>query len=127
MTHESNIDALSESDIGCEVQTGDGTRLGQVKAVHGSYFEVDVPHEEDYWLAAHYVGSYEQGNIRLTLDRGEVDEHRVRAPATTTMTGEVGDTGILSEQEALEQRERMERQLLEQRGKMDTGLKWEKD
>lgn len=127
MDRESNIDALSESDIGCEVQTGDGMSLGKVTAVHGNFFQVDVPHEEDYWLAAHYIGSYDQGRIRLKLDKGEVDEHRVHAPATTTMTGEAGDAGILSEDEALEQRERMERELVEQRGKMDTGLKWDKD
>jgi len=96
MGHESKTDALTDSDLGCEVQTGEGERLGSVKAVHGSFFEVDVPHEEDYWLAAHYIGSYEKGLIRLKLPRAEVDEHRLRAPGTETMTGQVHDAGILS-------------------------------
>jgi hypothetical protein len=128
MDHDSkDIDALTESDIGCQVETQDGARLGTVKAVHGDFFEVDVSNEEDYWLAAKYIGSYEDRRIRLSLPRQEVDKHRLHAPGVTSMTGQVGDAGILSEEEALTQRERMEAELIRQRGKMHTDVRQAKD
>jgi hypothetical protein len=111
-------------EIGCTVLDRDGAFLGSVQQVQGGYFEIDMPGDPDFWLSSVYVDSNDGERIRLSLNSRETAEHRLRAPGLSasaeTEHEEVRDQ-IISDEEALAQRERMERELIRQRGGLDSG------
>ena len=98
---------------GRDVISRDGQQIGTVKEVHGGYFHVDVSMAPDYWLSSLYAVSADATGIRLTLAKDEIDLHKIDKPGmepVDAMAGHRSDA-ILSDQQALEQRERMEREL----------------
>lgn len=113
-------------EVGCPVVARDGTALGTVKQVHGGYFEIDIPNDPGYWISSVYIESSGADRVRLSLDRRETAEHRLHAPGLSSEEdphlADVADH-IISDEEALAQRERMERELMRQRGGLDSELK----
>jgi hypothetical protein len=121
---------LTDAQAGWEVLASGGDRMGTVATVQGGYFALDMRGGGDYWLSSAYVDRCEDGVVRLSLSKDEADEHRLRQPGLEPQQA-VGQASmrdhVLNEREALEVRERMERELLEQRGTMDTGLRGHSD
>lgn len=112
--------------VNAPVYSSDGERFGYVKSMRDGYFEVAGPENgASFWLSTAYVGKAADDRVSLTLSLREVGQHRLNAPglepAHDPETAAVADA-VLSNEEALAQRERMERELRRQRGTMDTGL-----
>ena len=95
----------------------DGEKVGFVKEIHGGYFKLDAPMARDYWLSNLYIADSTLDRIQLTLRKDEMDEHRLSAPGTEAQSAD----GIISDEEALTQRERMERELAMQNERLRTG------
>lgn len=117
-----SADTISERlAVGATVITADGESFATVKSVQGGYFELDVPMGRDFWLSCVYVESADSRNVQLNITRPEVDEHRLSAPgieaAEDANQASTADR-VISNEEALSQRERMERQLAEQRERL---------
>ena len=110
-------DKIKEPLIDTPVVTRDGHQFGYVKELHGGYFKIDVPMSKDYWLSNTYIEDCSLDQVMLSLKRDEVDEHRLDAPGAENQTGD----HIVSDTEALAQREKMERELEEQRARMRAG------
>ena len=108
---------MDEPVVGYPVVDADGRDVGTVKEVRGGYFKVDAPMARDFWLSSAYVASVDAG-VRLSLSGDEVEEHHLDEPGLEPSAdpdaADVQDA-ILSPEEALSQRERMERELEEQR------------
>lgn len=101
------------------VLAASGEYLGSVIEVSGSYFKVDAPMKRDYWLSCEYVAEHGTDGVRLSFSKGGVEEHKLSEPGLEPqedpMREITRDTVILSDDEMLEQRARMERELAEQR------------
>jgi hypothetical protein len=60
-------------DIGCEVYSADGSKLGTVKEVQGAYFKVDAPMQPDYWLACDCIrGGTMSNRVDLTFEKDKL-------------------------------------------------------
>jgi|SwirhisoilCB3_FD_contig_121_85027_length_1459_multi_8_in_0_out_0_2 hypothetical protein len=109
-----------QPSVGAAVYSSDGDQFAYVKDVRGGYFKVDVPMSPDYWLSAQYIDHVSPEEVHLRISRDEVDEHHLEEPGLDPTTDPHQDTSdkILSDEEALTQRERMERELELQRQRM---------
>ena len=109
-----------QPSVGAAVFSSDAEQFAYVTEVRGGYFKVDVPMSPDYWLSAQYIDHVSPNEVHLRIDRDEVDEHRLEEPGLDPATDPHQDTSdkIISDQEALTQRERMERELEMQRQRM---------
>jgi hypothetical protein len=111
---------LEQPRTGTPIRTADGVTLGVIGEVRGGYFEIaqDMPAMR-FWLSSAYIRRIHVNRAELTLDARDIDAHRLAEPGLTTLP-DVHDQ-VLSDEEALAQRERMERELRKQRGTIDTG------
>jgi len=118
---ESQMESLAPAR-GASVISSDGEQFAYVKEVRGGYFELDVPMARDFWLSCAYIESADDRQVRLSITRDDVDEHRLSAPGIETSDdphrADVEDK-VISNEEALTQRERMERELAEQRARLE--------
>lgn len=124
MTQEQAVPTLATPRVGAAIYTSDGEQFAYVKSVRGGYFELDAPLARDFWLSCRYVASADDREVRLSITRDEVDEHRLSAPgleASEDANRAANADHVISNEEALDQRERMERQLAEQRARMARG------
>lgn len=95
----------------------EGQKVGFVNEIHGGYFKIDTPMARDYWLSDAYISESTLDRVQLTLRKAEMDKHRLSAPGAEGQTGD----GIISDEEALTQRERMERELAMQNERLRNG------
>lgn len=118
-TQSAPMEMAATLQPGAAVVTNDGLRFATVKGVRGGYFELQLAQEGDFWLSASYIASAESGGVHLTISRAEVDQHRLSQPGIQRHDAQAptGDA-VLSSDEALAQRERMERELEAQRQRM---------
>lgn len=65
---------------GAEVMTADGHKLGNVKTVRESAFQVDAPMQFDYWLEATLVKSADAARLELTLTEAELGAYKMDRP-----------------------------------------------
>lgn len=109
---------ITEPMVDTPVYSADGEQFGYVKEVQGGYFKIDVAMAKDYWLSTTYISDCTMDKVTLSLPKGEIDEHRLSAPGAENQNN---DDKVLSDADALQQRERMERELEEQRARLRTG------
>jgi hypothetical protein len=104
---------------GAAVIAADGARLGTVAETSGSYFRVDAPMRRDYWLSCDQVTTSDLHEVTLAIARGDVDGCKLDQPGLEPEDDPLRDIArspaILTEDEQLEQRVRMERELADQR------------
>ena len=110
---------VKEPIIETPVFTREGEQFGYVKEVQGGYFKIDVPLAKDYWLSTAYIAESTLDRVTLSLAKAEIEEHRLSAPG---IEGQEHPEGVITDVDILTQRERMERELEEQREKMKAGL-----
>ena len=110
---------VNEPILNTPVFTSDGEQFGYVKEIQGGYFKLDVPMALDYWLSRAYIADSTLDRVTLSLNKNEVEEHRLSAPG---LEGREHSEGVISDADMLSQRERMERELEEQRKKLQAGL-----
>ena len=118
-TESASMDMAASLQIGTPVVAKDGMRFATVKDVHGGYFQLDVARQDNFWLSASYIDSADSSAVRLAISRGDADKHRLNQPGIERNDAQAptGDA-VLSHDEALAQRERMERELALQRERM---------
>ncbi|MCK9517828.1 MAG: hypothetical protein M0R74_02195 [Dehalococcoidia bacterium] len=110
---------------GDSVVSADGREIGSVQSVRGGYFELEALGTDRFWLSSAYVATARDGRVELTLSADGVTEHRLHKPGLETVDPNLAGTGdrVRTSLEALQMRERIEQELLEQRGTIDTGLR----
>lgn len=108
---------IDEPMVDTPVYAADGEQFGYVKEVRGGYFKIDVPMAKDYWLSTAYIADCTMDKVMLSLPKAEVDDHRLTAPGAENQNTDQ----VLSDTDALAQRERMERELEEQRARLRAG------
>ena len=64
---------------GAEVLTADGELLGTVGEIQGSYFKVEVPRRQDYWLPTTIISSADGVTI-LSVFTSFLDEYKFDRP-----------------------------------------------
>ncbi len=101
---------------GKAIFSSDGTDIGRVKDTRGGYFSVDVSMKPDYWLSTRYI-LVNRDVVVLSLRNAEIDAHKLDAPGLE-LDGETGGDGVISAEQALSQRERMERELAMQNSRL---------
>ncbi|MFN8616959.1 MAG: hypothetical protein U0837_07655 [Dehalococcoidia bacterium] len=99
------------------VFSADGHQAGYVSEIHGGYFKLDVPMAKDYWLSTVYIAGSTLDRVSLTLKKDEMDEHRLSAPGAEAQDPDF----VISDVQALSQRERMERELAAQNERLRRG------
>ena len=107
--------------IGCDVFTVEGLPAGKVAALSGRFMRVAAPMRRDYWLHVDDVVSIEGGAVTLAYPRDAIEEHKLSVPAASEadLAFEADAAPVLlAEEEQIEQRERMERELEEQRRRL---------
>jgi hypothetical protein len=116
--HQHRINELMASGMseGAEIRSADGKKLGKVRAIEGAHFKVDAALRRDYWLSMAYVQSAAVNEVVMSFDSSDAGAYRLTAPVAEEdvappAKGEV----ILSEEEQRETREKMARELSEQR------------
>ena len=65
--------------VGVPVYTADDQKLGKVKDVRGSHFQVETGlFQRDYWLGEDTVAqAVPEHSVVLTLDKSELDAHKL--------------------------------------------------
>lgn len=109
-----------EIGVGRPVFTSDNQAVGQIKEMQEGGFLVDVTLGKDYWLADRDVKSSGEAGVVLIFTKAELEEYqREEAPPETVPEGVPYTTAaIISDEEQMQMRERMERELAEQRQKL---------
>jgi hypothetical protein len=104
---------------GASVTTSDGENVGRVSEISGSFFKVNAPLRRDFWLSLEYATLTLPEEVQLEFGKKELDDHKLAEPGLEPeedpMRDIARDSVILSEDEQLEQRARMERELAMQR------------
>ncbi len=113
----SPMQQVREPIVDTPVFSRDGDQIGFVREIHGGYFKIDAPMAKDYWLSTVYIADSTLDRVSLTLNKGEIDEHRLDAPGAEAQDSD----GIISDVQALSQRERMERELAAQNERLRQG------
>ncbi|HXU22654.1 MAG TPA: hypothetical protein VN697_01370 [Tepidiformaceae bacterium] len=108
--------SVMELPIGGFVFDNAGEEFANVKEVSGGYFKLDVPMSMDYWLSRAYVQSVNDRDVRLNITKSEAEDHKLSAPGLEHAAQ--GEDGVISDAVALEQRERMEREIKMQQERM---------
>lgn len=109
---------------GLPVLTADGQQAGSVESTSGGYFKIARRGGEECWLSDVYIESNDGAAVRLVFDASEMDDHALRQPGLQTLDRSLTGTGTREQTEidALHVREMMEKELIAQRGTMDTGI-----
>lgn len=107
---------------GAAVYTTDGNELGAVKAVRDAAFKIDAPMRPDYWLSRATVLSTTPERITVNIESSNVAAFQLSEEQATSPDSDPNEglnplhkPIILDEDEQQAQRERMERELAEQR------------
>jgi hypothetical protein len=116
-----------EVTIGCPVYTADHQDLGSVKELREGAFRIDVPMGRDYWIADSHVQTINESELILDFQKDWLDQYKLDdAPDFTESHKEPIENeylsqahgSIISDEEQMQMRERMERELAEQRRKL---------
>ncbi len=112
-----NAGQASTLVTGAHVRSGDGQDLGAIKQVEGGYFKVDAPMQRDYWLSSAEIESAGSDEVVVAFDKSTLDAHKLTEPGTEAAEDPFRDmtvAPVISSEELLDQRARMERELAEQ-------------
>jgi hypothetical protein len=112
--HKTKAEPITTGSL---VLTRDGAELGKVKNVSARSFKVDAPMQKDYWLARDLVTSSDDVAVILDVPASSISEHRADTPDLSP--GEdpfefIQAKPAITNEELLDQRARMERELAEQ-------------
>lgn len=112
---------------GIPVMTSDGKELGTIKEVADQSFKVDAPMRPDFWLARNTILSSTPERVTMSFESDAIDNYRLTGPdavvepvsepepTSDPLLNNAGHPILLDDEEQLDQRERMERELAEQR------------
>lgn len=117
--NQQRINRITASEIGVDtpVYTRDGERIGAVCEMTDVHLKVNAPLQRDYWLSLDYVAAATPEGVHLSFDKSDLGAYKQEGgePQLDEPSGQFAGGVILSEEEQREQRERMARELAEQR------------
>jgi hypothetical protein len=67
----------NDLEIGAEVFTTDGKRLGKVKKVVGERFKVDIPWKADCWLSFSAIANCTPTRVSTIFPRRKLNEYKL--------------------------------------------------
>jgi hypothetical protein len=108
-------DLVDRIEPGARVMTNDGKELGTVEAVEHLSIKVNAPLSRDYWLKGGYVVSYEDGFVRTSFDKSDLNVYKMNDVEPAEDPAEAGTDDIVPLDEQLETRRHMEEELARQR------------
>jgi hypothetical protein len=110
-----DVRVLRDVREGAEAMTSDGKRLGKIDGVEGRYIKINAPFARDYWLSAEYVTEETPSCVRFGFEKKDLGAYRVAKPVVAADPLVDQQDAVLSMREQMEQRQRMEQELREQR------------
>jgi len=69
-----------EVQVGAEVVTADGRKLGRVKKLEGKAFLVDAPRQLDYWLENTLVKGATAERVELVIAQADLTPYKMDNP-----------------------------------------------
>lgn len=78
-----------QPQVGADVLTLEGERIGGVAAVTEAHMKVDAPHAKDFWLAKATIQSLDSAAVRLSFGASQLDGFKLSEP------GALADSPIL--------------------------------
>ena len=113
-----NPNANGNTLVGKSIISRAGEEIGRVREVKGGYFRVESSPNGGYWLSTAYIIHAPPDAVLISLHGDAIHQHRLAAPGLEPSL--VPDSGratdlLISDHEALAQREQMERELAMQR------------
>jgi len=106
---------------GDPVVTEDGKQLGTVAGVDGQCIKVGAPLTRDYWLHGDSILDAGAGMVHVCFQRKDLNAYKLDKPAASEDPAVAQEDAVLPPGEQLEQRQRMERELEEQRRRRELG------
>lgn len=107
---------------GSTVFTADHDALGLLRTIESGLMQIEPPGGGDFWVSEHHVRSANESEAVLDFPKERLRDFTMKAPVVQTAEGTKSFDQIrekvLSAQEQDEVRERMERELAEQRRKL---------
>jgi hypothetical protein len=100
---------------GCPVYTADGAWLGEVSDVREGYIKLDAPLDRDVWIRPECIDGEFSDGVAVTFVEEDAGAFLIEAADLPLANIAIDGPVISSEVEQREQRERMERELAEQR------------
>jgi hypothetical protein len=116
-----------EVATGCPVFTSDNEALGYVSEIREGAFRVDVPLGRDYWLSESHVQNATDTQVMVDFEKECLDDFKLAEPSGIEKAHEApienefvtqAKGSIISDEEQMQMRGRMERELAEQRQKL---------
>jgi hypothetical protein len=114
--------------LGCTVLSSDGQVLGKVKELGEGSFKVDVSMGRDYWLTETHIDSIDEGGLVVDFQKDWLDQYKQdeapdfeeshKEPIENEFFSQAHGS-VITDEEQMQIRERMERELAEQRQKLN--------
>ncbi|MBI5947513.1 MAG: PRC-barrel domain-containing protein [Chloroflexi bacterium] len=101
--------------VGAPVFTRDGKKVGTVKDLAGGSFKVGVHWRRDFWLSTDEVERANPFAVHLLVDDNELWAYKLERPAGVAPEVDPHDDQLISDQERMLQRQRMEQEIAEAR------------
>jgi hypothetical protein len=113
--------ATGDPAVGSELFTADGHSVGRVKELRDGGILVDVSFGKDYWLAGRDIADVDERGVVLSFNEAELEDYKREDPPPADVPEGVPFTtaALISDEEQMQMRERMERELAEQRQKLN--------
>jgi hypothetical protein len=108
------------SEVGRPVFTSDHHKLGEIKEVHEGAIRIDASLGKDYWLSERDLQSNTEEGAVVIFSKAELEDYQREEPPPRDVPAGIPytDEALISDEEQLQMRERMERELAEQRQRL---------
>jgi|SRR5688500_18688547 hypothetical protein len=108
------------SEVGRPVFTSDHHKLGEIKEVHEGAIRIDASLGKDYWLSERDVQSNTEEGAVVIFSKAELEDYQREEPPPRDVPAGIPytDEALISDEEQMQMRERMERELAEQRQRL---------
>jgi len=109
---------LDEVGVGMPIISEDDERIGSVKDIEGNFIKVDAFMSRDYWLHGDYAVRVSDGAVHMSFPKRELAAYKMNSPELAVEEAEQlepPEGAVIGEDDQLQTRINMERELAEQR------------
>src|SRR4029078_849314 len=107
-----------EVGVGMPIISEDDERIGSVKDIEGNFIKGDAFMSRDYWLHADYAVRVSDGSVHMSFPKRDLAAYKMNSPALAVEEAEhlePPEGAVIGEDDQLQTRINMERELAEQR------------
>lgn len=105
---------IADLNTGAPVYSRDGKKIGTIKDVSGMSFKVGAL-LRNFWLSTDAVDYVDAEGVHLFIAHEDVSAYKLPRPAAMEATTDPSEDRLISDEEKQEQRERMEREIMDAR------------